>query len=327
MTDTPDQGMAMAGDPDDALLARYLMGACSDAEKARVEEHLFGGGEVFERLCAVEEELIGRRLRGQLTGEAREQFDRAYAEPPRRDRVLFAKALTSVLSDEPVAAPRAAATAREPQPRISWWALFWRRPEFQVALSAAALALVAGIGFLSWRANELRSSLASLQSDNAALRQQSETDRQRVAELEQRTAAVTSELNRERAGRAATDAAQTTPGRLVTFALSSGLLRSARAPARLLVPPSMQELRLLLDLEPGIDAGRFRAELRDGQARVLWIQDILRPASRQGTSAPVSMTLPAAILRDGEYEVVLLSTADGRRFDEAARYYFDVVKK
>jgi hypothetical protein len=326
MTDTPDQGMAMTGDPDDALLARYLMGACSDAEKARVEEHLFGRGEVFERLCAVEEELIGRRLRGQLTGEAREQFDQAYAEPPRRDRVLFARALTTVLSDGPAAAA-AAATAGEPEPRISWWARFWRRPEFQVALSAAALALVAGIAFQSWRANGLRSSLVSLQSDNAALRQQREADRQRVAELEQRAAAVTSELNRERAGRAASEAAQTAPGRVLTFALSSGLLRSARAPARLIVPPSTQELRLLLDLEPGIDAGRFRAELRDGQARVLWIQDILRPASRPETSAAVSMTLPAAILRNGEYEVVLLSTADGGRFDETARYYFDVVKK
>ena len=180
---------------------------------------------------------------------------------------------------------------------------------------------------MSWRANELRSSLLSLQSDNAALRQQREADRQRVAELEQRTAAVTSELNRERAGRAASEAAQAAPGRVVAFALSSGLLRSARAPARLLVPPSTQEVRLLLDLEPGIDAGRFRAELRDVQARVLWIQDILRPAPRPDTSAAVPVTLPAAILRDGEYEVVLFSTADGRQFDETARYYFDVVKK
>jgi hypothetical protein len=93
------------------------------------------------------------------------------------------------------------------------------------------------------------------------------------------------------------------------------------------VPPSTQEVRLLLDLEPGIDAGRFRAELRDGQARVLWIQDILRPAPGPDTSAAVPVTLPAAILRDGEYEVVLFSTADGRQFDETARYYFDVVKK
>jgi hypothetical protein len=39
------------------------------------------------------------------------------------------------------------------------------------------------------------------------------------------------------------------------------------------------------------------------------------------------VTLPAAILGDGEYEVVLLGTSDGRQFDETARYYFDVVKK
>ena len=316
----------MPGDPDDALLARYLMGACSDAEKAQVEERLFGGDEVFERLCAVEEELIGRRVRGQLTAEDRDRFDRAYSEPPRRDRVLFARALTTVLSDQPAAGAVAASAARESGSLLSRWAGFWRGSGFQRAFAVAARVLVAGIAFVSWKANQLRSSLASVQADNAALREQREADRQRVSELEQRAAAVSEELNRERAGRTSVETARTAPGRVLTFALSSGLLRSARAPARVLVPPATEELRLVLDLEPGIDAGRFRAELRDAQSRVLWLQDILRPPG-QAAVASVPMTVPAAILRNGEYEVVLLGTADGRQLDEAARYYFDVVKQ
>jgi hypothetical protein len=329
MTDTPDQSMAMTGDPDDALLARYLMGACSEDEKAHVEEHLFARDAVFERLCAVEEELIGRRVRGQLTAEDRDRFDRAYAEPPRRDRVLFARALTTVLSDEPAAEAGAESTAGENRPRISRWALFWHGSGFRIASATAAVILLAGLALVSWRANELRSTLASIQADNAALRQQREADHQRVADLEKRAAAVTNELDRERAGRASIEAARAAPGRIVTFALSSGLLRSARAPARLLLRPSTSELRLQLDLEPGIDGGRLRAELRDANARVLWSQDILRPAqaTRQDADAAVSITLPAAIFRDGEYEVVLFSTADGRQFDETARYYFDVVKR
>src|SRR5687768_10206072 len=329
MTDTPDQSLAMPGDPDDALLARYLMGACSDGEKAQVEDRLFGGDQVFERLCAVEEELIGRRVRGQLTAEDRDRFDRAYAEPPRRDRVLFARALASVLSDQPAAEAVAGPAARESGSLLSGWAGFWRGSGFQLAFAAAAVVLVAGIAFVSWKASQLRSSLASVQADNAALRQQSEADRQRVAELEQRAAAVSEELKRERDGRTSLETARTAPGRILTFALSSGLLRSARGPARVLVRPAAEELRLMLDLEPGIDARRFRAELRDAQSRVLWLQDILPPAEPPGPAAgaAVPMTVPAAILRNGEYEVVLLSTADGRQFDEAARYYFDVVKQ
>src|SRR5687767_2980123 len=219
MTDTPDQSLAMTGDPDDALLGRYLMGVCSDAEKTAIEEQLFARDDIFGRLCAVEEELIGRRLRGQLTGEDRDRFDRAYATPPRRDRVLFARALTRVLPEDTAAAAGGESTAREARPRISWWERFWPGSGFRLAFAAAAVTLVAGVGFVSWRTNQFRSSLAGVQAENAALRQQRDADRQRVAELEQGAATAREELNRERAGRAAIEPARPAPGLVVTFAL------------------------------------------------------------------------------------------------------------
>src|SRR5690242_15533034 len=145
MTATPDRSTAMPGDPDDALLARYLMGVCSEDEKTHVEALLFARDEVFERLCAVEEELIGRRVRGQLTGGDRDRFDRAYAAPPRRDRVVFVKALTTVLADERPA-EAAAPAARGPEPRISRWAAFWNGPGLRLAF-AAGVVLLAGVAF------------------------------------------------------------------------------------------------------------------------------------------------------------------------------------
>src|SRR6185503_6864046 len=199
MTATPDRSTAMPGDPDDALLARYLMGVCSEDEKTHVEALMFTRDEVFARLCAVEEELIGRRVHGQLTVEDRDRFDRAYAEPPRRDRVLFARALTHVLTDEPAAADAGDPVAPpRPERRISRWAAFWNGPGLQLAF-AAGLVLLASVGFLSWRAYQLQASLARVRVDNETLRQQREADRQRVAELETRAAAAAAELERARA--------------------------------------------------------------------------------------------------------------------------------
>lgn len=303
----------MTGEPDDALLARYLMGVCSEDEKARIEEHLFAQDEVFERLCAVEEELIGRRLREELTREDRDQFDRAYAAPPRRDRVLFARALSSVLSEE---------ASKEAE--VSWWSAFWRTSGFPLAFAAASVVLVAGVTFLSWRASELRSSLASIQVENDTLRQQRDGDRQRLAELEKRAATLNDELNRERAGRPGGGEPRPS-GLIATFVLSPGLLRSARVPARVVVRPATQDVRLQLDLEPGIDASRFRAELRNAESRVLWSQDGFRATPLDGGAAVV-VTLPAALFEAGEYELILHGVS-GREREEAGRYYFDVVKR
>ena len=68
MHDTPIEGTAMTSEPDDALLGRYLVGDCSEDEKARVEEAFFADDAVFARMQAIEEDLVERHLRGELKG-------------------------------------------------------------------------------------------------------------------------------------------------------------------------------------------------------------------------------------------------------------------
>jgi hypothetical protein len=179
----------------------------------------------------------------------------------------------------------------------------------------AAVVLVASLAVLGWRANRLQSSLASVQAQNEALRQQREADRARVAELEQGAAAIRDELNRERASRPPLENARPS-GLVAAFVLSPGLLRGARTPARLRIRASTEAVRLQLELEPGIDATLFRVELRDAGSRVVWSQDVRR--ATRGDAA-VSLALPAALLDDGEYEVVLHSNAGGRPLEEAGR--------
>src|SRR4051812_50114599 len=101
MPDTPIRSVAMTSEPDDELLERYLTDSCSEDEKTQVEQHMFANDAVFDRLRELEEDLIGRHLRGELPQSARERFDRAYAPQVRRDRVLFSRALSRVAGEAP----------------------------------------------------------------------------------------------------------------------------------------------------------------------------------------------------------------------------------
>jgi hypothetical protein len=317
----------MTGEPDDALLARYLVGTCSEAEKARVEEAFFADDAMFERMHQIEEDLIERHLRGELNETERDAFGVAYAAPARRERVTFARALQRFLRmPESGEAARSKVITQTSFAARRW--LWTRRPSGFGAALVAAAAVVAMVGALAfaWRANGLRSTLQSIQADNDVLWQEREADRRRIGELENRAATLVDELNRERANRPAAGDAPPARSLVATFVLSPGLLRGTRAPARLLIRPSIDEARLQLDLEPGIDAERFRAEVRDNESRILWTQDGIK-ATPTGAGGAVVLTLPASVLQAGEYEVVLLGTTGPDPLEEIARYFFAVTRE
>ena len=212
-----------------------------------------------------------------------------------------------------------------------WRARAWTRmgpsSGFGVALAAAA-AVVAFVGLaaVAWQANGLRSSLQSTEADNDALRQQRDADRQRIDELEGRTAALSDELNQERANRSAAGGPSRARALVATFVLSPGLLRSTRAPAQVAIGATIDEARLQLDLEPGTEGERFRAELHDSAGRVVWTQEGLS-ATTTGAGRAVIVTLPAALLEAAEYEAVLLAASGRSELEEIGRYYFGVTRK
>jgi hypothetical protein len=324
MSDTQGKGTPVNGEPDDTLLVRYLSGGCSEAEKARVEEAFFADDDVFARMLQIEEDLIERHTRGELQEHERESVRAAYASPPRRERVMFARSLQRLLGAAEVEAGAVTGQPPPPASNVRPWPRIVRS-RFGITLAAAAMVTaVVGALVLAWQANGLRSSVQSIQADNETLRQQRDAARRRIEELEGRAATLSTELDRERATRAAGSQPRARTV-VATFVLTPGLLRSARAAARLAIAPSIDEVRLQLDLEPGIEAARFRAELRDIDARVVWTQDGLSAIST-GAGGAVLVTLPATLLPAGAQEVVLLA-ASGSRFEEAARYYFDVVRE
>ena len=313
----------MTVQPDDALLSRYLLHECSEDERTRVEDRFFEDDELFDRLRQLEEDSIGRYLRGDLTAEERAQFERAYASPARRDRVLFTRALSTFSASPTEATPAAEFVGRRRVPKRS----FRERSGWTYGLGlAAAVLLISGTTVTFWQARQLRASLGQAEAQNRALERERDADRQRLGELEKRTADLGDELNRARTSQPSPGAAARPQSFVATFVLSAGLLRSAQKATPVVVPRSVEQARLQLDLEPGIDYRSYRVEVRNIQGGVVWNQDMLRPR-RIDAGTAVSVWVPAERMNAGEHEAVLYGSSDSRTYDDAGHYYFDVVKQ
>jgi hypothetical protein len=183
------------------------------------------------------------------------------------------------------------------------------------------IAVAAALGLQNGR---LQSSLTTARAEAERLRLEQATGRRRLDELERQATDLTTQLTRERAdaGNAVSGAP---PAPLVlAFVLPPGLLRGAEGPKRLIVTPQASELRLQLDLESGVSGSSFKAELRTSAGDVVWSQDQLRARPIDGGAA-VSLALPAALVRAGDYEIELRDR--GRPVEDAVHYYFSVVRR
>jgi hypothetical protein len=328
MTDRSIDGRAMT----DALLSAYLLDMCSEAEKEQVERQLFADDQVFATLRELEDDLVARYLHNQLPGPEREAFEAAYSSPHRRERVRFARALDRVLAGDTVQpiAPASRSSSGAVQSHESAppaWGRAARRFDARFALAAAALFIVGMAAGWAVEQRSARASLARLEAENRSLREQRGADRQPFDGLPQpdaRTGSGTGTGASTGAGTGANTPSATGSGVLATFVLSPGLVRSGRTPDRVTVAAGAAAVRLQLDLDPGIDVSRCRGELRDADGRVVWTQDGLAAAAVPGGRAVV-VTVPAASLKSGEHELVLLAGRSAGS-EDLGHYYFDVAK-
>jgi anti-sigma factor RsiW len=95
------------------MITAYLLGELSDAEQEEIEVRYFTDDALFEQLLAIEDDLIDRYVRGQITDSERLRLERHFMKSPaRRKRVRFAEALLRHVG------VLAADVHRQ---RLSWW--------------------------------------------------------------------------------------------------------------------------------------------------------------------------------------------------------------
>lgn len=79
---------------DSKLITAYLLGELSEAEQDQLEARYFTDDALFERLLEIEDDLIDRYARGDISDRERLRLERHFLKSPaRRKRVRFAKAI------------------------------------------------------------------------------------------------------------------------------------------------------------------------------------------------------------------------------------------
>ena len=316
------------------LIARYLLGDLPEEQQVAIEDRAFVDKDYLALVTAVENDLIDEYVREELSPTERQQFERQFlASAERRERVEFAKALAHVS-----AVPERTGVS-EPE-RWSWRDSLYTfisgvNPAAKVAFAAIMLLLLVGGAWLLTATLRLRSQLTQLQGQTQArqneLLQQVDAERRRNEELNAR---LTQEKQQREQSEdslrqlSETGDATNPPPRPVIAALTllPGLSRGGGDKVSLVMPQNARLVRLQIGIDPNEPYKTFTVELRTAAGRQVWTRENLTAKTRGKTRA-VSLTLPAAALKPGDYELRLSGRQEGGESEDVGFYYFDVKQR
>ena len=316
------------------LISRYLLGELSEEQQVEIEDRAFADKEYLASITAVENDLIDEYVRHELSEAERRKFEsRFLASAERRKRVEFAKALTRV---PPV--------AKKTQP-ASW---SWREslyafisglnPAARFAFAAAMLVLLVGGAWLLTATLRLRSQLTQLQAENQSRQNQRQALEQQIEAERRRNEELNARLNQEKQQREQSDeslrqlsetADPTNPPPrpvIASLTLLPGISRGGGDKPSLVMPGDARLVRLNIGIDPEEQYKNFAVELRTTAGRHVWNRENLAARNRRGARA-IGLTLPASVLKSGEYELRLRGLKEGGAAEDIGFYYFDVRKR
>jgi hypothetical protein len=152
---------------DEQLMTRFLLGDSLPAEREAIEERLASDPGYFEALAALEDELILKWHRGELTGDQRRFMTRSNVESPARAvRIAAGRDLID-------AAERWTAADAGASPWWRWLTAPAALPRFAAAGALAALVAAVSLGVVM--TSDATRRLQRAEAENAALRQQADS--------------------------------------------------------------------------------------------------------------------------------------------------------
>ena len=319
------------------LISQYLLGELPEEQQVQIEDRAFSDKEYLATITAVENDLIDEYVSGELSAADRQRFaSRFLASAERRKRVEFAKALRTVVSESPAPEKKVIQTAPGWSWRESLYAfLNGLNPAARLAFVAAAIVIVVGAALLFVETLRLRRQVTQLQAEKHAgqnLQQALEQERKRNTELNAR-------LDQEKQQREQTDESlrQLTetpeatnpapPPVIASLTLLPGLSRGGGQKPTLDLSNDARLVRLQIGIDPEEQYKSFGVELRTLAGAQVWNRENLAARTRKRGTRAVGLTLPATVLKSGEYELRLRGLTEGGGSEDVGFYYFNVRKK
>jgi anti-sigma factor RsiW len=319
------------------LISQYLLGELPEEQQVQIEDRAFSDKEYLATITAVENDLIDEYVRGELSATDQQRFENRFlASAERRKRVEFAKALRTVVSESPAPEKKVIQTAPGWSWRESLYAfLNGLNPAARLAFVAAAIVIVVGAALLFVETLRLRRQVTQLQAEKQAgqdLQQALEQERKRNTELNAR-------LDQEKQQREQTDESlrQLTetpeatnpapPPVIASLTLLPGLSRGGGQKPTLDLSSDARLVRLQIGIDPEEQYKSFGVELRTLAGAQVWNRENLAARTRKRGTRAVGLTLPATVLKSGEYELRLRGLTEGGGSEDVGFYYFNVRKK
>jgi hypothetical protein len=305
------------------LAKRFLLGDLSESERAEVEDRFLANDHFFQELLIGEDDLIDAYVSGQLPAAEQALFERSCLSTPRgQERVEFARTLFNSISGK---TKTVVATTREQDTTGSWWRslfskFFGGRLALGFTLATALLVFVlGGLWLLVERGRTRRTPQQEQARQTTAVQPRESPQPTTAAEQEP------SPQEKETPKPAPSKETQKKSSPVVaTFTLLPGMVRGESGANSIILPGGATEahLRLVLD---GETYKQYRATLSTAEGRKLWGRVITKGASNK--SANPTLSLPAELLKSGDYVLDLSgANADGE-WESVADYSFRVVRK
>jgi hypothetical protein len=288
-------------------LRKYMLGELTAAEEASFEERLLSRDEEFrgaeELADLVMDELVEEYVSEELGGKQRLAFERNLLPSPKIQRKMVVQQTL-----------RASAGRRARRPGWMLRLGLWFQPLGVPAPALAAALAVVLLAGGAWSLLQFRS-----------LRQQLDAARTQQAQLTAAGASLQRQLDEERKQQADRSARPEPAPGVVSLVLLPGVQRSAGGNASLPIPTGERLIELRLDL--GLDEyASYQAALSDSSGEVILEQRQLRPTSAGG-QIYVALQLPARLLREDDYTVVLRGVSTSRQVVMIDRYGFRAVRR
>jgi hypothetical protein len=257
-------------DINDQLLTRYLLGSLTAEESERLAELSVTDDDVSTRLDAIENDLVDAFVKGELSGQAADQFKTAYLSSPKRhEKLKFAETLYAHQQRlEELSAASRVATLR-PRNQASIWSLF-RLPGLvpQWGLAGAALLLLLTSGYLASSNHQLRQRIDRGDAERASLAQK---EQELSSQLADRQSGDTVPQSASPASAIQPSAGQPSPDRgldrlnVAAFVLLPSM-RDASRPPSVSVSKDTDLIVLKLELESN-DFSRYKVSIQDSASR------------------------------------------------------------
>ncbi len=320
------------------LAENFLLGKVADAQRSEIEIDFFQSASSFENILIAENALTDAYVAGRLSSDDRRLYEqRLLINPNQRERAAFAKTLIKYASSLPVE------TTVEP-PRSNWAITLVRylsgQPLASYSLGAAVFLILAG-GALWWTSNnlvpandELAKNVTQPTSETSMPVPGNEPEVRTL--LENRNEGVSpTETNSEpergsrpvkdRPSRQAKPAESITSSRMIsTIILSLGSTRDAGTAKAYILPRRASAVRLQIPLDSDGYPNYFAVvETVDGQQ--VWSGKL--PQRRSKDARNVSVSVPGARLRSGDYIVTLKGSAIGKSYETIGEYSFAIERR